>query len=219
MHKIKRSTIQVAIADDHAVVREGVKSLLMRETDIEFIGESVSGDAAISLYRQLKPDVFLFDATMQPQSGLDVLQQIYQIDRLARVLIFSVYPDTQYALPYLRAGASGYLEKGADTTTLVEAIRHIARGKKYISQSLAAMLAEQLATPAEIQPHEELSAREYQVLLHLAAGKTLTRTAEEMGLSSRTISTYRKRILNQLNLRNNVDLVQYAFRHKLLFPV
>lgn len=218
MQSKTKTSIRVAIADNHAVVREGVKSLLQQQTDMEFVGESDGNMDAAKLYSASKPDVFLFEAATRQINGVEILQQIRQFDNKANILIFSFYPEAQYALPYLRAGASGYLEKTADNDTLLNAIRRIASGKKYISHSIATVLAEQLAAPKELLPHEELSAREYQIMLHLAAGKTLTRTAEDMGLSSRTVSTYRKRILSSLNLQSGADLVQYAFRHNLLTP-
>lgn len=209
--------IRVAVADDHAVVREGVRSLLNNTADMQLVGEASDGIEAVELYRQRQPTVLLLDISMPAQNGLTALQTIIKSDPDARVLMFTRQPEEQHALTCLRAGASGYLEKSQECDTIVDAIRLVASNKVYISPRVANMLADDLSSLDTRPAHEKLSVQEYQIMLHLAAGKTLTQTGEEMGLSSRTISTYRKRILKKLNLACAADIVQYAYRNKLLF--
>jgi DNA-binding NarL/FixJ family response regulator len=206
--------IRVLVADDHAVVRRGLLQILEEAPDMVAAGEASTGREVLRALRQVGYDVLVLDISMPEGGGLEVLRQLQSLRPDLPVLILSVYAERQYATRTLRGGAAGYLTKDSAPDELVAAIRQVARGEKYISQSLAATLAEQLGN-GERAPHEALSDRELQVLRLLASGKRITDIAEDLSLSVKTISTYRSRILTKLNLESTADLIRYALERGL----
>lgn len=207
--------IQVFIADDHAIVRDGLRMVLEAAGDMEVIGEADSGEQTLRLLQKMQPDVLLLDVAMPGLGGFDVLQRLMQKDSNIAVLVLSMYPEEQYALRFLKTGASGYLTKETASTQLVDAVRKVSQGKRYISQEVANLLADNLSGAHEGLPHERLSDREYQVLCHIASGKTVSQIADQMSLSVRTISTYRSRNLAKMRMSSNAELTHYAIKHGL----
>ncbi len=207
--------IRVFVADDHAVVRRGVRQILEDASGMIAAGEASTGREVLQAVRQHDYDVLVLDIAMPDVNGLEVLSQLRTLKPDLRVLILSMYPERQYAVRALKAGAAGYLTKESAPDELVAAIRKVASGGKYVTQSLAETLATALASELGKEPHETLSAREYQVMRLLAAGKTVTDIATELSLSVKTISTYRTRILEKLDLRNTAEIMRYAFEHGL----
>lgn len=208
--------IKILIADDHAIVRAGVKQILSQENDIAIAGEAATGKEVINLVNNSVFDMVLLDISMPGKSGIEILKQIKLIDPNLPVLILSMYPEKQYAIRSLRAGASGYLTKGNAADELVQAIRHVSQGEKYITTTLASSLASAINIYDEKLPHERLSDREFQVLRMLAAGKTVSEIAQDLTLSVKTISTHRARVLEKMALKNNSQLIHYAVKHKLV---
>jgi len=210
--------IRVLVADDHAVVRRGVVQILDEAPDLVAAGEASSGRQVLQMVQENDYDVLVLDIGMPDGSGLEVLHQLRTLRPELRVLILSMYPERQYALRALKAGAAGYLTKESAPDELVAAVRRIAQGGKYITQSLAEELTAALVGEAEKSPEEILSDREFQVVCMLAEGKTIAGIAEELSLSVKTISTYRARVLEKLNLSNTAEIIRYAFEHKLVEP-
>lgn len=208
--------IRVLVADDHAVVRRGVLQILDEAPDMIAAGEASSGRQVLREVQEHDYDVLVLDIAMPDGSGLEVLEQLRTLKSKLRVLILSVYPERQYAVRALKAGAAGYLTKESAPDELVTAIRKVAQGGKYITRSLAEKLAAELVGETEKPPSEALSDREYQVMRLLAGGKTITEIAAELSLSVKTISTYRARVLDKLNLRNTAEIIRYAFEHGLV---
>ena len=210
--------IRVLVADDHAVVRRGVVQILDEAPDLVAAGEASSGRQVLQKVQENDYDVLVLDIGMPDGSGLEVLHQLRTLRPELRVLILSMYPERQYALRALKAGAAGYLTKESAPDELVAAVRRIAQGGKYITQSLAEELTAALVGETEKSPEEILSDREFQVVCMLAEGKTIAGIAEELSLSVKTISTYRARVLEKLNLSNTAEIIRYAFEHKLVEP-
>jgi len=210
--------IRVLVADDHAVVRRGVVQILDEAPDLVAAGEASSGRQVLQQVQENDYDVLVLDIGMPDGSGLEVLHQLRTLRPELRVLILSMYPERQYALRALKAGAAGYLTKESAPDELVAAVRRIAQGGKYITQSLAEELTAALVGETEKSPEEILSDREFQVVCMLAEGKTIAGIAEELSLSVKTISTYRARVLEKLNLSNTAEIIRYAFEHKLVEP-
>jgi two-component system invasion response regulator UvrY len=208
--------IRVGIVDDHAVVRAGLKQLLSDEVDLRVTGEASDGAGALRLAQQGEVDVLLMDLAMPDQSGVDALAAVKARFPDLPVVILSGYPETHYATTLLKQGASGYLSKECDPQQIVEAIRTVARGRRFITPAVAELLADQVTGNADRLPHEALSERELQVFLHLAQGKTVGQLADSMCLSVKTISTYRTRVLDKLKLRTNSDLTYYALKNGLI---
>ena len=204
--------IRILIADDHAVVREGLRQIITKHSDMVVAGEAANGPDVLNKIREASYDVVLLDLSMPGRSGLEILGEIKKETPNSRVLILSVHAESLYAVRALKAGASGYLTKESAPEELVEAIRKVSRGGKYISPSLAERLAYELESDSDKPPHEKLSDREYQVLCMLASGKTVKEIAEELSLSVPSISTYRARILEKMNMKNNAELAHYAIR-------
>ncbi len=207
--------IRVLIADDHVIVREGLKQILAETSDILPIGEAADGHQVIEKIRDEPFDVVLLDISMPRATGLEVLKQIKREAPRLPVLILTIYPESQYAIRALKAGASGYLMKESSPEELVKAVRNVADGRKYISESLA----EKLAFELEIHdgpPHESLSDREYQVFCGIASGKSVSELADELALSVKTVSTYRSRVLDKMKLKNNVEITHYAIRNEIV---
>lgn len=208
--------IRILIADDHAIVRKGLKQIILEEYPSAEIGEAGDVETLIALVIKTKWDVILCDINMPGRSGVEALHQIKEIDPKIPVLIMSMYPEDQYALRVLKAGASGYLNKDAVHDELIKALQTVRIGRKYITHSVAEKLAGALDNDAEKPLHEHLSDREFDVFKKLAAGKSVSEIAEQFSLSATTVSTYRARILEKMNMKTNADLTRYALEKKLI---
>lgn len=208
--------IRVAIVDDHAIVRTGLRQYFAELGDIDVVGEAANGRDAQALARNGGIDVMLMDISMPGQNGVDVLRSIKAQSPDIRVLVLSGLPETQYATNLLRQGASGYLNKECEPEEIVAAIRAVAAGKRYITAAVADTLAGQLDRDTDKPPHELLSARELQVFLRLAKGETAGAIADALALSVKTVSTYRARILEKLVLSSNSDITYYALKNGLI---
>jgi len=209
--------IRVVLADDHAVVRRGVRQILGDAGDIEVIGEAKDYAELSALLRDQACDVLVLDISMPGKNGIEVLKAMRERLPRLQVLILSMFPEDQYAVRALKAGAAGYVSKEAAPEKLVDAIRLAARGKKYITPEVAQALAVQLNQGAEPEnPHEALSDREYETLRLIASGKKLSEIAEAMALSPKTVSVYRARLLEKMKLRTNAELTHYAVKHGLV---
>ncbi len=208
--------LRILIADDHSVVRKGLKLILSEGFPGAAIEEVVDAEEMIKKVIQSEWDVIISDLSMPGRSGLEALQQIKQINARIPVLILSVHPEEQYALRVLKAGASGYLNKDMAPEELVNAVQRVMLGKKYITASIAEKLASVFDQDSDKAPHECLSDREFSVLKLLAAGKSVSEIAESLFLSVTTVSTYRARIMTKMSMKNNADLTLYAVENKLL---
>jgi len=208
--------IKVCVVDDHAVVREGLKRIIAENPGMAVTAEAGDGHEALKIIQTQPCDVVLLDITMPNKSGLDVLKELHANTPRLPVLVLSMHAEDQYAVRVLRAGAAGYLTKESAPAKLVQAIRKVVRGGKYVSQTLAEKLVYDLDSDTSKAPHEALSDREYQVLCMIASGKTVTDIADELALSVKTISTYRVRILEKLNMKNNAELTRYAIKESLV---
>lgn len=211
-----KHTINVLIADDHAIVREGLKQILADTGDIAVAGEAENGLEAIKLVRQGKGDVLLLDISLPDRNGIEVLKQVRKEVPDVAVLILTMHREDQYAIRSLKAGAAGYLNKQSAPAELVNAIRQVAGGRKYVSPALAQELANQVNEEREVPPHETLSDREFQTLTMIASGKTVSDIAQELALSVKTISMYRSRLLQKMKLRHNAELTHYAIKNRLV---
>lgn len=212
----ENTSIRVLIADDHAIVREGLKQILAETNDIVVAGEAENGLDAIKLSRNSNYQVILLDISMPDRSGIEVLKQIKKEEPHLAVLMLSMHREDQYAIRSLKAGASGYLNKQSAPKELVNAIRLVASGMKYISPALAQELANHINEDHEVLPHDSLSDREYQTLTMIASGKTVSDIAKELSLSVKTISEYRSRLLVKMKLRNSAELTHYAIKNQLV---
>ena len=210
-----KKPIRVLIADDHAIVRQGLRQILSDTPDLTVSGEAENGVQAVQMVRAGEWDVVLMDVSMPDRNGIDALKLIKKEYPRLPVLILSMYPEEQYAIRALKAGAAGYLTKQSAPELLVTAIRQVASGKKYVSPSLAEELANAIGDDSERPPHEKLSDREYQTLCMIASGKTPAEIAEALNLSVKTVSVYRARLLEKMNLRNNAELTHYGLKHDL----
>jgi two-component system, NarL family, invasion response regulator UvrY len=210
------SMIRILVADDHAVVREGVKRIVTDTSDLVVAAEAGQSQEVLSKVAARTCDVVLLDISMPGRSGLEILQQLKRAHPALPVLVFSVHPENQYALRAFKAGASGYLTKDSIPEELVTAIRKVVRGGRYVSPSLAEHLVLEVTTGSDKPPHASLSDREYQVLCLLASGKTVTEIAKELSLSVKTVSTHRSRILAKMHMKTNAELMHYAIRHRLV---
>ncbi|MGD1971619.1 MAG: response regulator transcription factor [Desulfobacterales bacterium] len=208
--------IRIIIADDHPIVRAGMKQIISEASDMMVADEASDGHTLLSKIKKENFDVVILDITMPHMDGLDVLKQLKIEKPKLPVVILSIHPEDQYALRVLKAGASAYVTKTSAPDELINAIRKVFRGGKYIGPSIAEKLAFQLDANFEEMPHEALSDREYQVLCTLASGKTVTEIADELSLSAKTVSTYRSRILEKMDMKNNAELIHYAVQNKLV---
>jgi len=207
--------IRVLIADDHAVVREGLKQILKETKDIVVRGEACDAQEAIEMVHSKEWDVVVMDISMPGRNGLEVLKQLKQERPRLPILILSIHPEDQYGVRALRAGASGYLNKECAPNQLEEAIRKVLSGGKFISPHLAEKLAFNLDEAQGKALHESLSNREFQVFRMLTSGKAVSDVAAELSLSVKTVSTHRARILGKMKMKNNAELTRYAFENKL----
>ncbi len=208
--------IRIGIVDDHAIVRTGLRQMLSEHVDLRVTGEALNGREALELARGGEVDVLLLDISMPDQSGVDALAAIKARFPDLAVLILSGFPEAHYATTLLRLGASGYLNKECDPQEIANAIRTVARGRRYISPAVAELLADNAAGVGDQPLHEGLSERELQVFLRLAKGETIGNMAEAMFLSVKTVSTYRSRVLEKLKLASNSDLTYYALKNGLI---
>jgi DNA-binding NarL/FixJ family response regulator len=208
--------IRMLVVDDHLVVREGVKRIVADTPDLCVAGEAQDGQEALERLETAAWDVVLLDLALPGRNGLEVLHDVKRTHPKVPVLVFSVYAEDQYAVRALKAGAAGYLTKCCLPEELVQAIRKVARGGRYVSASLAEYLVVALTEESDHPLHESLSEREYQVLCLLAAGKKVTAITAELALSAKTISTYRARLLDKLHLHTTGELIHYAIRHGLV---
>lgn len=208
--------IKILIADDHPVVRKGLREIIEETPDMKVVDEASNGQEVLEKVYKKDFDVLLLDISMPGRSGLDILNELKnQYPKLA-VLVLSIHPEEQYAMQVLKAGASGYLTKKSAPDELVCALQKVSTGGKYVSASLAEKLASALETGGEKPPHETLSPREYEVMRKIASGKTVAEIAKELFLSPKTISTYRTRILEKMGLKNNAELIRYAIKKQLV---
>ena len=218
--------IEVILCDDHALIRRGIRDTLSDAPDIRVVGEAGDYGELRGLMRTLTQtpgrdnskacDVLVLDINLPGRSGLDALHALKDEGSPIKVLVVSMYPEDQYAIRALRAGAYGYVNKGGDPQLLVQAVRTVSQGRKYVTPEIAQMLVESLTAPATENPHQSLSDRELQTLMMIASGKRLADIAEELTLSPKTVSVYRARVLDKLQLANNSELTVYAIRNGLV---
>ncbi len=221
--------IDVILCDDHALIRRGIRDTLSDASDIRVVGEAGDYGELRALLRTLgsaeageggaahQPcDVLVLDINLPGRSGLDALHALKDEGSPIKVLVVSMYPEDQYAIRALRAGAYGYVNKGGDPQLLVQAVRTVAQGRKYVTPEIAQMLVESLTAPSTEHPHQKLSDRELQTLVMIASGKRLADIAEDLMLSPKTVSVYRSRVLEKLQLANNSELTVYAIRNGLV---
>lgn len=213
---LTQTMIRIAIVDDHAMVRAGLRQFFADEIDFQVVAEASNGREALDIVRAGGVDVILLDISMPGQSGVDALAAIKAREPDLPVLILSGFAEAHYATTLLRQGASGYLNKDCDPEEIVKAIRTVARGRKYISAAVAERLADGLGGDPDKLPHEQLSERELQVFLRLARGETIGHMAESMSLSVKTVSTYRTRVMEKMALGSNSDLTYYALKNGLI---
>jgi DNA-binding NarL/FixJ family response regulator len=207
--------IKVLIADDHKIFRAGVKRLIEESPDIAVTGEASDGFDALEKLRKEEWDVVLLDINMPNKSGLDILRQMKTEKPKLPILILSMYPEEQYAIRALKAGAAGYLTKDSESEELTAAIHKVVRGGRYATPALLEKLLFELDGDRNVLPHHTLSAREHQIFEQIVKGKSLTEIAETMNLSVKTVSTYRTRILEKMHKENNAELIHYAIEHNL----
>lgn len=208
--------IHVVLCDDHAVLRRGIRDTLTEATDITVTAEAASYAELREQLRTAACDVLLLDINMPGRNGLEVLASVRETHPEIRVIMVSMYPEDQYALRSLKAGAQGYANKAGDPMQLIEAVRTVMGGRKYLTAEVAQMLADSLAQPAVPVPHEALSERELQTLIKIASGQRLTDIAQELMLSPKTVSVYRARVLEKLQMSSNAELTAYAIRNHLI---
>jgi two-component system invasion response regulator UvrY len=208
--------IRVLVADDHPLIRSGLKQILSREPDVAILGEAEDSEQVLERIEEQAWDVVLLDITMPGRGGLDALREIRRRQPTLPVLVLSMHAEEQFAVRAIKAGASGYLSKTDPPAEIVQAIRKVASGKKYVSASLAQTLANALESASDRPPHEALSDREFQVMCKMASGKTVSQIAVEISLSVKTVSTYRARVLEKMNMRTNAELTRYAIQNGLV---
>ncbi len=208
--------IKIVIADDHAFLREGIKKTIQDEMDMKVVGEASNAIEALSLIKELDPNIVILDISMPGKSGLDILKDLKSMKKTFRILILSMHPEDRFAIRALKAGASGYLTKESAPDELVKAIRTILTGRKYVSNALAEKLVDILSEDSEKLPHEKLSDREYEVFIKIASGIKAVDIATELSISVHTVNTYRARILEKMSIISNVELTQYAMHNNLI---
>ena len=208
--------IRVLLCDDHAMIRRGIRETLSEAVDIQVTGEAASYAEVREALRTLPCDVLILDLNLPGRGGLEVMSSLRETNSQVKVLIVSMYPEDQYAIRCLKAGAHGYLNKAGEPRDLVTAVRTVSQGRKYVTPAVANMLVESLNLSVNQTLHASLSERELQTLLKIASGKRLSDIAEELMLSPKTVSVYRARVLEKLKLSNNAELTVYAIRNELV---
>lgn len=204
------------ICDDHQIVRDGLSQILSLYPDIKVINVLSTGESLIKTLKKEQPEVLILDISLPGRSGLEVLKQVKLIYPKIAILILSMYPEDQFAIRMLKAGASSYLNKDTAPDILVDAIRTIASGGEYISKEVANLLVGEMKRENEVLPHQVLSDREYEVLLLIGQGRSITDISNKLSLSVKTISTYRSRLMSKLEIKSNADLVKYMIRHGII---
>ncbi len=208
--------IRVMIVDDHPIVRKGLRSELSGLPDIKVVAEAATGDEALAKARSEKPDIILLDISLPGKSGLEILQLLKNEMPRVRILVLSAYPEKQYAIRSLKSGALGYLTKESASEELISAIRKVADGRKYVSASLAELLASEINERNGAFPHERLTNREYEILCMLGKGKTLSDIADVLSISLSTVSTHRAHISAKMGLQSTAQIIRYAIEHGLV---
>jgi len=208
--------IRILIADDHALMRAGLKRILKDEPDLKVVGEASNGFEVIDFVKKEEVDFIVLDLTMPGKNGLEVIKELRQINKNIQILILSMHPEDRFAVRALKSGASGYMTKESAPDELVNAIRKIVSGRKYISPLLAEKLVSDFGDDSGKQPHEMLSDREHEVFIMIASGKKITEIAEILTLSVATVNTYRARIFDKMKIKSNVELTHYALTNKLI---
>ena len=211
----KESSIKVLVADDHEIVRQGLKTIISEHSDLSIAGEAENGNQVLKIVKKTKVDVVLLDFDMPEKNGLDTLIELKALYPKLPVMILSIFPEDHYGTRFLKAGASGYLQKSSATDQLIDAIRKVFNGGKYISSALTDKLVTGLNKDKKQFLHESLTDREFQVFRLLATGKKLKEMADELCLSINTISTYRSRILQKMDMKSNADVIRYAIENGL----
>ena len=212
----KDGSIKVLVADDHEIVRQGLKTIISEHSDLNIAGEAENGNQVLKILKKTKVDVVLLDFDMPEKNGLDTLIELKALYPKLPVMILSIFPEDHYGTRFLKAGASGYLQKSSATDQLIDAIRKVFNGGKYISSALTDRLVTNLNRDHERPLHESLTDREFQVFCLLATGKKLKEIADELCLSINTISTYRSRLLQKMDMSSNADVIRYAIKNKLV---
>lgn len=207
--------IRVLVADDHGLIRRGIRQILSETEDLRAAGEAATGAEAIQKVRSGGYDVVLLDISMPGRSGLDAIHEILASCPGIKVIVVSMHSEDQYAVRSLREGASAYITKTSADAELVAAIRQVAEGKRYITSEVAERLASYVEQSGDLSPHERLSSREFQIMVKIGSGKTTGEIAEELSLSVKTVSTYRSRILAKTGMKTNAQLIKYAVEHRL----
>jgi two-component system, NarL family, invasion response regulator UvrY len=208
--------LSILVVDDHAIVREGLKSILAKAENLTVIGEAGNAPDAMALLRKQPCDLVLLDISLPGKTGVDLLKMIHDELPKVRVLVLSTYPEDQYAVRVLKLGASGYLTKESAPELLIQAIRKVAGGGKYVSPAMAERLLDEIGSDGQHAPHELLSDKEFEVFKLIAMGKSLTDIADGMHVSIKTISTHRTRILEKTGFKANADFTRYALQHGLI---
>jgi DNA-binding NarL/FixJ family response regulator len=208
--------IRILVADDHSVVREGIKQIVADSPGIEVAGEAATGQEALELVRSKPFDVVILDIAMPGRGGLDILRELKAENPALKVLVLSMYPEEQYAIRSFRDGASAYLTKGSPPEELIQAIQTVAAGKRHITPSIADRLASYVENNSQRPLHETLSDREMQVLVLIGSGKQVTEIAQELNVSIKTVSTYRSRILLKMGMETSAQLIRYALQYNLV---
>ena len=211
-----QSMIKVLIADDHALFRDGLKRIFSEIEDIDVVAEAVDGKDILKKVRECDWDIALLDINLPDINGLDILKRILSVNSASRILVLSMYPEEEYAIRAIRSGASGYLTKDSPTDQLINVIRRLAKGGKYVNPELAEKLLFNPVLDPEALTHTTFSDRELHVFKLIVAGESLTAIANKLSLSVKTVSTYRSRILEKMDMKNNAQLVRYAIQHRLV---
>ena len=208
--------IRIVVADDHAIVREGLKQLLSAASDLSVVGEAENGHEVLARVRALDFDVLLLDMSMPGKSGIELIKQVHAEKPKLRILVLSMHEEEQYAVRAIKAGASGYLTKDSASAQIVSAIRKVAGGGAFITDSVAQQLALGAMPETQGPPHSALSDREFQVFRELVSGKAVSDIAAQLNLSVKTVSTHKARIMQKMNMSNPAELIRYAIHHRLV---
>lgn len=207
--------LKILIADDHAIVRQGLKQIVAGHEDMSVAAEASSGSEAIQKTRETEPDIVLLDISLGDRHGIDVLKQLRREFPKLKILMLSMFSEEQYAVRAIKAGAAGYLNKQSAPAELITALNVVARGRRYVTPDIAELLADSVNEEQSDLPHKTLSDREFQTLLHIAAGTSPTEIAQTMSISIKTFNVYRARILEKMQLKNNVELTRYVLENSL----
>lgn len=208
--------MKVIIVDDHELIREGLKKVLIKNSDLEVVGEAGNSNELIGLLDQHDVDVVILDISMPGRSGLELLRDIKNLYPKVKTLVLSMHPEDRFAIRALKAGASGYLSKQSAAKELVNALRKIKSGGKYISPALAEQLALEIETPSDKPLHEKLSNREFEIMIKISLGKSVSEIAGDLALSVNTITSYRSRVMQKMNMRSNAEIIRYAIKNQLV---